>query len=429
MTIEEKADAIELRSDEVNEILSYIPNWVIRRGITVIFLVIILLIVLTYLVKYPDIIRGNIELTTPISPLTVVSPTSGKIIQLPIKNEQSIEQGQLLAIIDNAANSEAVLTLQKEIKTISYQNVFNKKLRELNNLGIVQTPYTQLLSAIKKYKRFIDLKQVPKKVLTVQNEIAGYKRLQEKLLKKRPLLKKQIQVDSLDYYRLTKAAKDGLVPPREAENLENTYLRSKKEWVNLTQQLEEYAMQITLLSSDTVDVKIAYQDKLNQLTVAVTENLDILKAAIDAWELKYVINAPIAGIIALPQERTVKQSIQANQELLTILPNEKQEIIGNLTVMAQGSGKLEHGQLVNIKLHDYLYHEYGMLNGTLKVIDVLPRDGKYTLQVQIDSLVTNYNKPIDFKQNMGGIGEVITEDVQLIHRIFNPFKALFKETF
>ncbi|MCP5105918.1 MAG: hypothetical protein GY950_21200, partial [bacterium] len=43
--ITEQLQAIEIRSEEVQEIMGFIPHWIIRWGITVIFLVIFFVLV------------------------------------------------------------------------------------------------------------------------------------------------------------------------------------------------------------------------------------------------------------------------------------------------------------------------------------------------------------------------------------------------
>ena len=54
----------QIRSDEVQEIISAVPSWMIRWGITLIFGLILMLVSLSWFIKYPDIIFGNAILTT-----------------------------------------------------------------------------------------------------------------------------------------------------------------------------------------------------------------------------------------------------------------------------------------------------------------------------------------------------------------------------
>ena len=51
-----------------------------------------------------------------------------------------------------------------------------------------------------------------------------------------------------------------------------------------------------------------------------------------------------------------------------------------------------------------------------------------SLQVEFpNGLKTNYGKKLEFGQEMQGSAEIITDDIRLIERFFNPIKALLKK--
>ena len=45
---------IELRSEEVQEVMGQVPAWIVRWGITLLFLVVVALLVGSCFFKYPD---------------------------------------------------------------------------------------------------------------------------------------------------------------------------------------------------------------------------------------------------------------------------------------------------------------------------------------------------------------------------------------
>ena len=57
-------DNLNLRSEEVQEILGRPPRWLVRVGISIIFIVVIGLFVGSYFLKYPDILSASITVTT-----------------------------------------------------------------------------------------------------------------------------------------------------------------------------------------------------------------------------------------------------------------------------------------------------------------------------------------------------------------------------
>ena len=69
MPTEEKETII--RSEEVNEILTDTPKWILRWGISVVFILILIGVALSYFIKYPDILTADITLTTLNPPVTL----------------------------------------------------------------------------------------------------------------------------------------------------------------------------------------------------------------------------------------------------------------------------------------------------------------------------------------------------------------------
>ena len=56
----ENEQQIELKSPAVQEILGRPPRWIIRWGISIIFIVVAGLVVGSYFFKYPDVINATI---------------------------------------------------------------------------------------------------------------------------------------------------------------------------------------------------------------------------------------------------------------------------------------------------------------------------------------------------------------------------------
>ena len=61
-------DHINLRSEEVIEILTEVPNWMIRWGNLLFLSIILTLLLISWFVKYPDIITSEAIITTQIPP-------------------------------------------------------------------------------------------------------------------------------------------------------------------------------------------------------------------------------------------------------------------------------------------------------------------------------------------------------------------------
>lgn len=103
---------IEIRTEEINEILGKAPNSIIRWGITVILIVISALLIGSWFFKYPDFVTSSIEITTETPPAEIVAKASGKIEHLFVRDKDVVQEDDYLAIIENPAEYDHVVKLQ-----------------------------------------------------------------------------------------------------------------------------------------------------------------------------------------------------------------------------------------------------------------------------------------------------------------------------
>lgn len=104
-----------LRSEEVQEIMSRIPSWTVRWGITVIFGIIILFLFLSWLIKYPDVIKGTATLTTASPPIKLVVKSAGELQDLKLNDNSTVQGNQIIASIRSTLSLEANTFLRGEI--------------------------------------------------------------------------------------------------------------------------------------------------------------------------------------------------------------------------------------------------------------------------------------------------------------------------
>lgn len=129
-------------SSEVDEILSYVPNWMIRWGISAFLGILLGVLVLSYFIKYPDIIPGQITITTTNPPATVVSKANGSI-QLFHPDKSILKTGDIIALIKNSTNYDDILQLKTilqklETKLSKSRNLRDMELPSMLSLGNLQ---------------------------------------------------------------------------------------------------------------------------------------------------------------------------------------------------------------------------------------------------------------------------------------------------
>jgi len=107
--------------------------------------------------------------------------------------------------------------------------------------------------------------------------------------------------------------------------------------------------------------------------------------------------------------------------------DKQSQIIGRISLKYKDARKVAIGQKVNIRFENFPYMEFGYLKGKVKNISLMPRNENYSIEVELpQDMKTNYDIPLNFSQEMKGSAEIITEDLRLIQRFFNPLKSLLK---
>jgi HlyD family secretion protein len=170
----------------------------------------------------------------------------------------------------------------------------------------------------------------------------------------------------------------------------------------------------------------------NKLLAALKEKFDNLVNQLKSWEQNYVLKTPINGKVTFTNFWSVNQFVSAGNVVFNIVPENEQKIIGKTMVPIAGAGKVEVGQRVNIKLDNYPYMEYGLLEGKINNISMVPviseKGSYYTAEIElINKLITNYKKELPFNQEMQGSAEIITKDRRLIERLIEPLVSILRE--
>ena len=142
---------IELRSEEVQEVMGHMPSWILRWGITLFFVIILTLLIGSFFFRYPDTITATMTLTSDNPAVQIIARANGRLTSLYIEDKQKVGSGDYLAVIENTAVTEDILQLRNTLVPIVNEPdtallLFNAE-RELK-LGNAQSLYTNFLRSL-----------------------------------------------------------------------------------------------------------------------------------------------------------------------------------------------------------------------------------------------------------------------------------------
>ncbi|MDQ1772974.1 HlyD family efflux transporter periplasmic adaptor subunit [Labilibaculum sp. A4] len=424
---------IELRSDEVKEILQRMPNWIIRSGTTLFFVVIFALLIGSWFFRYPDIIHSKLVLTTLNPPAELVARSSGQIQNLYVEDNQEVKKGELLAIIENPAVNDDVFVLKTKMNEfhehLTGVDGIKSNLLEGNfRLGEIQSYYNGFLKSYADYQRFFDLDYYDRKIESYKDKISKYNLYYERQYQQKVISESELAISKKQFLRDSSLFDRGVISQSDFQNARKKYLEQSYAFQGTRSSLASTQISISEVDQQIIDLELNKERERKELQNLLIQSFDNLKAQINIWEQKYVLITPIDGKVSFNRFYSSNQNVKTGERVFTVLPSDSTKIIARVELGVQGAGKVKIGQRVNIKLDNYPYLEYGMLEGTIRSISKVPEDQKYSLDVDFPKgLVTNYGIELDFAQQIEGQAEIITEDLRLLQRIFNPIRSLIKD--
>lgn len=416
----------EIRSDEVQEILSRVPNWMIRWGITLIFGLIVLVLFISWFVKYPDVVTGQVTLTSKNPPALLVSQTNGYVSNMFLTNGAEVKVGEIIASIRNPTEESSLDSLVQLVNQENTQKeeIFISKLQSLENLGGVQVDVNNLTTDLIELRNLKTNAFFQESINTLNQQVDYQNRLawitkQELALLETEIsnAKEKFEADSLLY-------DNQVIAKHTFYTNQSEYFAKRQQIISVKRSYVQNKIAASNLSSKKNELLKTNADLIRQIESRIEASKRNILTYADNWQQNYIFKAPQNGKLSYLTHLTVNDYVTVKQELFAVIPSEE-EIIGVVKVADQAFGKVEIGQKVRMSFANYPAHEFGQLLGKVNEISSIPSEDGYFIKVNLtDGLNTSYQKSINYQPQMIGTAEIVTKDLRLIERVFNNFRRI-----
>ena len=429
-----ESDNIKLRSDEVQEILTQPPHALVRYGISIICGVILILFSGSFFFRYPDIVQGDVVITTENPPVWLVAKSSGKIKELLCTDNLVVNQGDLLAVIDNSALTSDVQSMNHLLSTVLISDsiffIPKELIMQSFELGEMQSNFSFFTKAALNYDNFLTLNLINQEKTSLQKQILDRKVYSSNLQKQLDMKKKELRFSKSAYERDKLLFERKVISESAMETSELTYLNKQQELQQLQTSISLENVSFFQLKESINKLSIQFLQEKTQLFSELKSTHRELIATIEKWQQTYLLIALQKGIVTFNTFWKQNQFINPGDKVFAIVSHNPGQLIGKIKVSTSGSGKIKVGQLVNIKVAKYPYLEFGVLQGKTKNISLVANNDFYTVEVDIPKgMHSTINKELEFTGELNGTAEIITENNSLIERIFTPIKYLAKKFF
>jgi multidrug efflux pump subunit AcrA (membrane-fusion protein) len=423
----EENDLDSRHSEEMQDIITKVPSWLLRWGITLFFGILLLIVLLSALIRYPDIVNAPLTIDSPNSPKPVVAKIAGKLVKLLVKENETVSSGQSLAYLESTANHQKVLSLLTNLKSLQQQVLQNKPINanlfnEADNIqfGELQSAYQQFYQEYLVYKSSVNNGFLIQKRAYLEKDLGYLSAQQQQLKAEKTIEQKDFDIENDEYAMHKKLEEQKVETPAELRQEESKLLSKKSPLVQTESSLITNNNSYAAKQSDILEL----DNQLQEEKAKFLQALNSLISSAEDWKSKYVLTASQSGKISFAGIVQENQVLAPNQEVFYVNPGNEQ-FFGEMTIPQSSMGKVKEGQEVLVKLKSYPFEEYGMIRGRINYIaDVPYKDSVFISRVDFKiNKFSDLKRPIHLKQGMTADAEIVTQNATIMQRLS---RSIFK---
>jgi len=433
----EERNFVELRSEEVQEILGTPPKWLVRWGTTVVLLGFAFLVGVAWFVRYPDVVQSEkLSITTADPPVDVVARSDGRVALLLVADNAEVAEKQPLAVLQNTSSYAHVQRLDALVG--QWQELKAEDFRQLDypdslSLGEIQADYALFVRDLEDFQfgRINRNTSVQSNIGAIQLQI---KQLEQSIQFEQKSLKRlgeQLKIAEDFYERQKGLFKQGIVSEMKLEEERLKLAEIERQRDAMESSMLEKHREIIGLRNSINTANFGQQERTAVSTTRLMASLNGLRSSVDRWKMNYLLTAPIAGKVVF-NGLNVQQYVRNGESIMTIVPLSQDKIVGRVQLPVEKSGKVSVGQRVIMKLDNYPFQEYGTVSGFVASKSSVPKNREYTIKVDelplspAGKLLTSAGKEIPFEQQMLGTAEIVTDDKGFLERVVEQVTAGIK---
>lgn len=386
------------------------------------------MLALSAFIRYPDIIKTQLKITSPSVARRVVPKVTGKIDQLLVSNSQTVTAGEPLAYIESTANHKQVLLLLDGLLKLrgqmatpaSFDEPFFYKTAN-DNLGELQAAYQTFIQSYLAYSASVKNGFLLKKRAYLLSDLEGINKQAGQLQAEKALQQRNADIAKEEYEMHQKLEKQKVETPAELREQESRYLARKSPLLQTDASLISAHANLLAKQKEVLEL----DNQVTEEKSKFIQSLNSLISQAEDWKNKYVLSAPETGKVTFAGNIQQNQVITPSQDVFYVNTG-NENYFGEMNIPQDNLGKIKQGQRVLIKLRSYRFEEFGMLNGKIGYIaDVPLNDSIFVSRVVFTSKSFDTKKPVKLKQGMLADAEIITEDATLLQRLTrNIVKAM-----
>lgn len=409
--------AEDIHSEDLQEIISKPPSWLLKRGISFIVLTVFMLFGLSFLIRYPEIVTVSMKFNTSNAPKVLTGKVNGNLVKLLVKDGTFVDKYTDIAYVESVADHDQVLNILDKMKKVRSGALGLSDLKDIVTpteleLGEVQSSYQNFYIAYLNYVSINKEGIYQKRKRFIQNEVNYINEQHQRIQEGFDLQKRELALAEEEYAKYKILADKNVISKLELQQKE-ALLLSKRQFIPQTENII-ISNQNSRLSKDKEMSEI--NNEIVEEEKKFYQSLNTFISDAENWKKQYVISSSSKGVLIYGDFLQENQLVKLGDELFFVNAN-KDDYYGEILIPQMKSSKVKVGQEVLIKVQSYPYQEYGYLRGKINYISDIPiKDSLFFSKVEL--IRAEQDAIIRLKPGILADADIITENQSIFKRIW-----------
>lgn len=412
-----RINGLEVNSEEVQEIITAVPSWILRRGITLIFGILLTIVLASAFIQYPDVVKTNLKVNSLNAPKAVFVKQTGKLLSLLVTEGAIVRQNQPLAFMESTGNHNDVLKLHDILTRITNElnatdiapNLLVKGLNLGELQGAYQSFYQQYLQYVSAQNGgyYLNRKQF------LQRDLKEIEKLKDQIIEQQKIQEKEFANVAHEFEAYKKLYQKNVISTSEFKQQENKYLAGRYPLQQSTTALLNNNTSFAAKQKEILELEHTIQDERAKFV----QSLSNMLTETDAWVNQYILRAPVDGRVSYAGIIQENQTLNTGQEVFMINPANT-DFFGEVYIPQYNMGKVRIGQRTLVKMRSFPFEQYGLIRGEVNYIsDVAFKDSVFIAKIGFERFDNkDPDHKIALKNGMKADAEIITEESSLLQR-------------
>jgi hypothetical protein len=407
------------------------PNWLIRCGMGILFLIVLSFVFLSWYIEYPETVTARAVISSSQPPIPVHAKAAGRLTLIAEEGTEAA-QDETIGIIESIDDPDAVNKLYKKLlKIADIINLYPEKtpdiiMSDIFLPGSINEYYAAFIKALRAQQHEVTDKWCEENLILLKKKLHLTLKQQKDAEKNVDILQKILLIEEKNYKKHIKLHKEEVISDIVLDERYSQFLSRKHQLTEQKQRISNYAAEAANQEINILHHEHNHHQHSHDLQLNLVHRYQTLLSSIEQWQNLYLLTAPIAGRVSYFDIWAKHYTAKPGDEVFMLVPTGA-AIIAKLHTEGKNIGRVEIGQEVNIKLDNYPYAEFGLLKGKVSAVTAYAKKNKYIVTAAMpEGLTTSYNKKLSLTEQMQGQAEIITKPLNFLQRVLYRTRSLLK---